>query len=82
MLVAIIFFTVFIMMTLLFKKLVETGSIDPITGAWAPCIVMLPIAAFLSFKALRDTKMLDVGKFFRKVIKYFNKEKEKASVAK
>ena len=82
MLVSIIFFTVFIMMTLLFKKLVETDSIDPITGAWAPCIVMLPIAAFLSFKALRDTKMLDVGKFFRKVAKYFNKEKEKAVMAK
>lgn len=73
-LVAIIFFTVFIILSLTFKKLMETGAVDPILGAWAPCIVMLPIAAFLTYKALRDTKMLDVGKFFRTVVKLFKKE--------
>jgi lipopolysaccharide export system permease protein len=79
-LVAIIFFTVFIILSLTFKKLMETGAVDPVFGAWAPCIVMSPIAAFLTYKALRDTKMLDIGKFFRKVAKLLKKDSAGAGV--
>ena len=78
-LVAIIFFTLFIVLTLLFKKLSETGAVDPLVGAWAPCIVMLPVSTFLTIKALRDTKMLDVGRFFRWIASRFRKAKPVAS---
>lgn len=64
-LVAIIFFTLFIVMTLFFDKLAGAMDINPVLGAWAPCLIMLPISGFLTFKALTDTKMLDVGRVFK-----------------
>ncbi|RLD21925.1 MAG: hypothetical protein DRI69_02695 [Bacteroidetes bacterium] len=64
-LVAIIFFTLFIVMTLFFDKLAGSMEINPVLGAWAPCLIMLPISGFLTFKALTDTKMLDVGHLFK-----------------
>jgi len=64
-LVAIIFFTLFIVLTLLFDKLSGTMQINPVLGAWAPCLIMLPVSTFLTFKALTDTKMLDVGRVFK-----------------
>lgn len=64
-LIAIIFFTLFIIMNLMFKKLAETSAVDPVTAAWAPCIIMLPISAFLTYKAMNDSKMLNIDKYLK-----------------
>jgi lipopolysaccharide export system permease protein len=69
-LVAIIFFTLFIVLTLLFDKLSGTMQVNPVLGAWAPCLIMLPISGFLTFKALMDTKMLDIGRVIKVVINW------------
>ncbi len=72
-LVAIIFFTLFIVLTLFFDKLAGSMQIDPVLGAWAPCLIMLPISIFLTFKALTDTKMLDLGTLFKVIGKFFRR---------
>ncbi len=69
-LVAIIFFTLYIVMTLFFDKLAGSMEINPVLGAWAPCLIMLPISGFLTFKALTDSKMLDVGRVFKIIGKW------------
>ena len=68
-LVAIVFFTVFIILTIMFDKLAETRVIDPVWAAWAPCLIMLPIGSVLTFKAMNDSKMLSAGTFFTKLFK-------------
>jgi lipopolysaccharide export system permease protein len=62
-LVSVIFFTIFILLMLMFKKLSETEAVDPVTGAWMPCIAMLPISGILTFKALNDVRMLNPEKW-------------------
>ncbi len=64
-LVAVIFFTIFILLTLMFKKLAEAENVDAVLGAWMPCIVMLPISAVLTYKAMNDAKMLNIEPLIR-----------------
>lgn len=68
-LVAIIFFTLFIIMNLMFKKLAESGAAHPVIAAWAPCLVLLPVSAFLTYKAMNDSKMLNVDKYLNIILK-------------
>src|SRR5690606_32610132 len=87
-LVSVIFFTIFILLTLMFKKLSETESVDPVIGAWMPCIVMLPISAILTYKALNDAKMFNMMPMLRVgtdiygwIVRIFNPRRFAAKVA-
>jgi len=62
-LISVVFFVCYIMMTILFKKMMEGGAIDPVLGAWMPCIIIFPIGLFLTVKAMNDSKLLPSGKF-------------------
>lgn len=62
-LISVVFFVCYIMMTILFKKMMEGGAVDPILGAWMPCIIIFPIGLFLTVKAMNDSKLLPSGKF-------------------
>lgn len=71
-LVSVIFFTMFILLTLMFKKLSETESVDPMVGAWMPCIVILPISAILTYKAMNDAKMLNLSPVIQFVVEGYH----------
>lgn len=62
-LIAVIFFTIFILLTLMFKKLSETESVNAVFGAWVAVIVMLPISAILTYKSLNDAKMINTERW-------------------
>lgn len=66
-LISVIFFVIYIMMTILFKKMMEGGAIDPVVGAWMPCLVILPIGIFLTFKAMNDSKLVPSTKLKQKI---------------
>ncbi|MEL6719065.1 MAG: LptF/LptG family permease [Bacteroidota bacterium] len=71
-LISVIFFVCYIMMTILFKKMMEGGAIDPILGAWMPCVIIFPIGLFLTVKAMNDSKLLPSGKFAQAMKKVGN----------
>ena len=75
-LVAIIFFTLYIILNLMFKKFAETESLPPALAAWAPCIIMLPISIYLTHKAMNDTKMLDINRYLKPLYKRFARNAE------
>lgn len=62
-LVSVVFFVVYIMLTILFKKMMEGQAIGPELGAWLPCLVILPIGVFLTHKAMNDAKMIQLEIF-------------------
>lgn len=66
---AILFYMVFIIMTIMGEKLVRSGSMDPILAAWFANLLVLPVAILLSYMALRDIKMsaLNPLRYFTKV---------------
>jgi len=55
-LVAILFYMIFIITTILGEKLVRNETMGGIQAAWLPCLVLLPFAAFLTIMAIRDMK--------------------------
>ncbi|MBT8190365.1 MAG: LptF/LptG family permease [Bacteroidia bacterium] len=54
-LIAIVFFMLFIIFNIMGEKLTKGGTMEPVLGAWLPYFFMLPIAVLLTFKALNDS---------------------------
>ena len=54
-LISIIFFMMFMVLNIMGDKLSGTGEIDPVFGAWLPNMVLIPIAVYISYKALHDS---------------------------
>lgn len=77
-LVSIIFFVTFIMLTILCRKLAEGNFMSPFWAAMVPCIVLMPIGAFLTRKAMNDSQMFStdrIERFMRQVRNRFQKQK-------
>jgi lipopolysaccharide export system permease protein len=53
-LVAILFYMMFIISTIYGEKLVKTDSMGGIQAAWVSCMLLLPWAVILTYMALRD----------------------------
>ena len=72
---AILFYMLFIISTIMGEKLVRSGSMDPIIAAWFANMLVLPVAIWLSIKALRDSKFesnrlfIFIGNYFAKLKK-------------
>jgi lipopolysaccharide export system permease protein len=62
-LVAILFFMLFVILMIFFRRLARSLAIDPVLGAWMPNIILFPIGLFLTVKAMNDSKLLDTGKW-------------------
>ncbi len=55
-LVAILFYMIFIITTIFGEKLVKNGTMEGIQAAWLPCLILSPFAFALTIMALRDIK--------------------------
>jgi lipopolysaccharide export system permease protein len=72
-LVAIFFFMFFVILTKLFEKLSRSNTLDALFAAWLPCIILFPLGLFLSFKAMNDSKLLNVDRLVVWVLQVINK---------
>jgi lipopolysaccharide export system permease protein len=57
-LVSISFFMVFIFLTIMCRELAESFILHPFLAAMLPCFVLMPIAAVLTYRSMRDRTML------------------------
>ncbi len=64
-LVSIIFFVTFIMLTIMCRKLAEAYILTPFWAAMAPCIALMPIGAFLTRRAMNDSQMFSTDRIDR-----------------
>lgn len=72
-LIAIFFFVVFIVLTIFCKKIAESHVIPAHIASWIPCSVLLPIGFLLTYKAMNDTKMLNIDKYTAFFSRLFSK---------
>ncbi len=72
-LIAIIFFMLFIILNIMGEKLSRNMTLDPVFAAWLPNMVMIPIAVYLTIKAMNDSKFNNWKLFFNKVASRFSK---------
>ena len=54
-LIAIVFFVVFIFSNILGEKLTSSGTVNPVLGSWLPCLVIIPFSIYFTYKALQDS---------------------------
>jgi len=72
-LVAILFFTFFILLSISGDKFNKNMMFNPIFNAWIPVIVLLPISIFVTFKALTGAKILDINNLKQNLITFYKK---------
>ncbi|MFN4256462.1 MAG: LptF/LptG family permease [Saprospiraceae bacterium] len=64
-LVSIIFFVVFIVLTITCRKLAESYIMSPFWAAMMPCLVLVPIGTFLTRRAMNDAQMFNTDRIDR-----------------
>lgn len=62
---AIIFFLIFHIVSFSTEKLVISGAFAPWPGMWVSSMVLIPIAALLTWKATTDSPLFDADAYYR-----------------
>jgi lipopolysaccharide export system permease protein len=60
-LISIIFFMIFVIMTIFCRKVAETFVVPAVTAAWIPCMVLFPVGIFLTIQAMNDTQAFQMN---------------------
>jgi len=63
-LIAIICFMLYIVLTMMFKDMAEAFAINAFLAVWMPNLILLPLGIFLTYKAMNDSKMLEMDRLF------------------
>ena len=62
---AIIFFVIFHLFNTFGEKFVKSGQTNAIVGMWLSTFILIPIGAFLIFKAMRDSQLFNQESYYR-----------------
>jgi lipopolysaccharide export system permease protein len=71
-LISIIFFMLFVILTIFCRKVAETFVLPATVAAWIPNAILLPVGLTLTRKAMNDLKLINVDRFtafFQKLFK-------------
>lgn len=68
-LVSIIFFVTFIMLTIMCRKLAEAYVLTPFWAAMAPSLILFPVGIFLTRRAMNDAQMFSTDRLDRLMLK-------------
>ena len=64
--IAVLFFVLFYVLSITGEKMAKEQILSPIIGMWFPCFVLTPIGLFLMYKSSHDALLIDFS-FFRKM---------------
>lgn len=81
-LIAIVYFMIFIVLNILCKNLTDELVLNGVAAAWMPVVVLAPIGIILTRKAIKDSSIFQADRMksiFAKFVKYFKKEKHKTT---
>src|SRR5690606_13821359 len=70
--VAIIFFLIYHIISTMAEKAAKDGSMDPLLGMWMAIIVLTPLAVFLTYKSTTDSALFDADQYKQKFEKIRN----------
>lgn len=78
--IGLIIFVAYYILSIAGEKMAKAGSIEPWMGMWFSSIVLFPVGCWLTWKATRDSAVMDRDfyvKLFEKITKLFTKSKRK-----
>jgi len=73
--VSVVFFLIYYIISTIGEKAVKAGDASPFLGMWISIIVLTPIGIFLSYKAANDSAIFDAEVYKRVFGSLFNKAK-------
>lgn len=75
--IAIVFFLVYHIVSTVAEKSAKEGSLDPVFGMWTAIIILSPLGIFLTYKATVDSALFDVDYYKQLIVGLFKKKKNK-----
>jgi lipopolysaccharide export system permease protein len=75
--VSVVFFLIYHIISTIGEKSVKLGSMNPILGMWSAIFILTPIGLFLTYKATIDSALFDVD-VYKNLYKKFFVKKSKA----
>jgi lipopolysaccharide export system permease protein len=63
---SVIFFIIYHIISITGKKYVDAGQLSPFIGMWISSAILLPVGAFLTYKATTDAPLLDKDAWIKK----------------
>ncbi len=75
-LISIVFFMLFVILTIFCRKIAEAFVLPAVAAAWVPAIVLFPVGLILTVKAMNDSK-LNLVEGFTKLSERLKKRKQK-----
>ena len=72
-LVSIIFFVIFIILTIFCRKLAESFVVGGAFAGWLPCVILFPVSLYITSRAMKDAKLVNIDGFWAAVRKIFSK---------
>jgi len=76
---AIIFFLIYYVISTLAEKSAKEGNIDTTLGMWTAVIVLAPLGVFLTYKAATDSALFDVDQYKLAIKKLWGRLKKRKS---
>jgi lipopolysaccharide export system permease protein len=73
--VSVIFFIIFHILSITGEKLAKEGEMPPYMGMWMATAILLPIGIFLTAKATSDSNLFDMNAYIDPVKKLFKNKK-------
>jgi len=73
--VSVIFFLIFYIISTIGEKSVKDGDLSPLVGSWIAIVIITPIGIFLSYKAGTDSAIFDIDIYKRLFNKLFKRGK-------
>lgn len=69
---AIIFFMLFYFSSTTGEKFAKENSLTPFTGMWMATFALVPMGLFLTYKAMRDSQLLN-KEFYQKIVRFIRR---------
>jgi lipopolysaccharide export system permease protein len=73
--IAVIFFLIYHIVSTVAEKSAKEGSLDPVFGMWTAIIVLTPLGIFLTYKATVDSALFDIDYYKQVIVSLFKKKK-------
>jgi lipopolysaccharide export system permease protein len=71
--VAVLFFLLYYVVSIIYEDLVIEGVYSIVFGTWFPLILFLPLGIFLTFKAAKDSALFDMYAYTEPIKKLFKR---------
>lgn len=72
--ISVVFFIIFHILSITGEKLANEGKISSSVGMWMATLILLPIGVFLTYKAKADSSLFDMDAYLNPIKKLFAKK--------